>query len=57
MITDNESRKNLVNCRIEQAFQTAADAKYLIDDNKLVIAVNRLYYAMFYMLTALTLFD
>lgn len=55
MISDLESRKSLIKYRLEQAIQTANDARFLIDDNKLVIAVNRIYYAVFYVITALAL--
>ncbi|MFN8254432.1 MAG: HEPN domain-containing protein [Bacteroidales bacterium] len=55
MTIDENSRKNLVTYRIEQSFKTAEDAEFLISQGKLHAAVNRIYYSMFYMLTALAL--
>lgn len=52
---DEESRIQLINYRIEQAKSTALEAKFLLDNNMLRGATNRIYYSMFYMLQALSL--
>ncbi|MHA1280820.1 MAG: HEPN domain-containing protein [Candidatus Helarchaeota archaeon] len=41
--------------RISCAKETASDAEFLIKNKRLRSAVNRIYYAMFYMLMALAL--
>ena len=50
----DELRK-LVRYRIERAHEILSDAKILIDDNRLLSAINRLYYATFYAVQALLL--
>lgn len=40
---------------IEQSIATLDDSLFLIDNKKFSIAVNRLYYSIFYILTALSL--
>ena len=50
----DELRK-LIRYRIERAHEILSDAKVLIDDNRLLSAVNRLYYATFYAIQALLL--
>jgi uncharacterized protein (UPF0332 family) len=47
--------QDLINYRITQAFDTVKEVEFLIENNYLVIAVNRIYYGMFYMLLALAL--
>jgi len=47
--------KDLINLRIEQAYQTISDAEFLINNDKFRAAVNRIYYGMFYMMLALGL--
>jgi uncharacterized protein (UPF0332 family) len=54
MIADDE-REALVEYRLNQAFDTIELAKFLLSSEKLVIAVNRIYYGMYYALTALAL--
>lgn len=54
MINDT-NRKSLIDYRIQQANETIDLAKFLIESNKLVVAVNRIYYGMYYSLTALAL--
>jgi uncharacterized protein (UPF0332 family) len=56
MIDDND-RKSLINYRLNQAADTIELAKFLILNDKLVIAVNRIYYGMYYAHTALALKD
>jgi uncharacterized protein (UPF0332 family) len=54
MIDDND-RKSLVEYRYQQAFETYELAKFLFENNKLTLAVNRIYYGMYYALTALSI--
>ncbi|HEY5508121.1 MAG TPA: HEPN domain-containing protein [Paludibacter sp.] len=52
---DEKDRDALVTYRMQQAFETIELAKFLVESQKLVIAVNRVYYGMYYALTALAL--
>ena len=52
---DEESRLQLIDYRIEQAKSTAQEAEFLLDNDMLRGAMNRIYYSMFYMLQALSL--
>jgi uncharacterized protein (UPF0332 family) len=54
MIEDND-RDALVRYRLNQAIETIELANFLVQNGKLVIAVNRIYYGMYYALTALAL--
>lgn len=54
MIAEND-RDSLIEYRINQALDTIELAKFLLSSDKLVIAVNRIYYGMYYALTALAL--
>ena len=54
MIEDID-RDALVAYRMQQAFETIELARFLAESQKLVIAVNRIYYGMYYALTALAL--
>jgi uncharacterized protein (UPF0332 family) len=54
MIEEND-REALVEYRLNQAFETVELARFLASNDKLVIAVNRIYYGMYYALTALAL--
>ncbi len=56
MIEDIE-RDALVKYRLNQAIETIELARFLVNNDKLVIAVNRIYYGMYYGLTALALKD
>ena len=47
MINERD-RKSLVKYRYEQAKETIDLAKFLIDSEKLVVAVNRIYYGIYY---------
>lgn len=52
----NESdRTSLVKYRIEQAIDTIELAQFLIDSNRLNVAVNRIYYGLYYSVTALAI--
>jgi uncharacterized protein (UPF0332 family) len=54
MITENE-RDVLIEYRLKQAIESIELAKFLLSSDKLVVAVNRIYYGMYYALTALAL--
>jgi uncharacterized protein (UPF0332 family) len=54
MITGND-RKSLIDYRLTQAIDTLELADFLINNGKFSIAVNRIYYGMYYALTALAL--
>jgi len=54
MITDKE-REALIDYRLKQAVESIDLAKFLVSSDKLVVAVNRIYYGMYYALTALAL--
>jgi uncharacterized protein (UPF0332 family) len=54
MIDEND-RQSLVDYRLRQADDTIELANFLTVSGKYVIAVNRIYYGMYYALTALAL--
>lgn len=54
MIKD-EDRQSLINYRLEQAKDTVELSRFLIDSKNLVVAVNRIYYGLFYAVTALAI--
>ena len=47
--------QELIKYRIAQAHETIKEVEFLIEKELLVIAINRIYYGMFYMLLALAL--
>jgi uncharacterized protein (UPF0332 family) len=49
------NQEELINYRIEQAKAAISDVEILIEKNLLTLAINRIYYGMFYMLLALAL--
>ena len=52
----NESdRVSIVKYRIEQAKDTIELARFLIDSDRLIVAVNRIYYGLYYSVTALAI--
>jgi len=55
MTLKKEDRQALIKYRIECANNSTEDALYLIKGDKLIAAVNRIYYAIFYVLTALSI--
>ncbi len=55
MSLKNEDRQSLIKHKIEKAVDTIGDVQFLIDNNKLSIAVNRIYYGIFYSVSALAL--
>lgn len=52
---DQDDKINIINYRIEQAHKTICEVDVLLKNNLLTIAVNRIYYGMFYMILALAL--
>ncbi len=50
-----DNHTELVKYRIEQAKETISEIEILIEKGLLTIAINRIYYGMFYMLLALAL--
>lgn len=51
-LSDNE-RKQLIEYRINQAFESAETAEFLFNNQNYPTSVNRIYYAVFYSLLAL----
>ena len=51
----NEDREELVKLRIENAIQTMREAKLMMDNKFWNAAINRMYYACYYAVTALLL--
>ena len=49
----NPEREAYLRYRLERARQTLGDAKFLADSGRLLSAVNRVYYACFYCVSAL----
>jgi uncharacterized protein (UPF0332 family) len=52
---NEQDRNSLIEYRLSQASDTIKLAKFLIASNNLSVAVNRIYYGMYYSLTALAL--
>lgn len=55
MTINEKDRETLTNYRIDKAKKAEDDVRFLIDNNKLHLAVNRIYYGAFYILSALAL--
>jgi uncharacterized protein (UPF0332 family) len=55
MTLDIEDRNELIKYRMQQANDCIDEVTFLIDNKKYKIAVNRIYYGMFYSLLALAL--
>ncbi len=55
MTLDDQSRKSLIEHRMAKAGETVRQVEFLIQNNMMGIAVNRIYYGMFYALSALGL--
>ncbi len=51
----HDNIEELIKFRIQQAYETISEAEFQINNNYLRIAVNRIYYGMFYVLLALAL--
>jgi uncharacterized protein (UPF0332 family) len=52
---EKHDRDALIAYRIEQARETIMLAEFLLECNKLTVAVNRIYYGIYYALTALAI--
>ncbi len=50
-----EERRAICSHRLENAFQILEDAKFLFENERLISAMNRIYYSMFYAVNALAL--
>ncbi len=55
MTVEDNKRKAIIDYRIDQAKNLIHEIEPLIDSGSFVFAVNRIYYGMFYMVTALAL--
>ncbi len=55
MTLSDEDRDQLIKYNIEKSKQAIEDVQFLIDSKKLYLAANRIYYGIFYMLSALAL--
>ncbi len=55
MTLDENSRKELIQYNIEKVNKSIEDIQFLIDNDKLELAINRIYYGLFYILNALAL--
>jgi uncharacterized protein (UPF0332 family) len=55
MTLNEEDRNQLVKYNIEKSNQAIEDVKFLIENGKLYLAANRIYYGIFYILSALAL--
>jgi len=51
----HDNIEELIKFRIQQAYETISEAEFQINNNYMRIAVNRIYYGMFYVLLALAL--
>jgi uncharacterized protein (UPF0332 family) len=50
-----EDRKALIEHRISKADDAVRDVEFLIKSNRPLLAINRIYYGIFYILSALSL--
>ena len=50
-----EDRKALINHRISKANDAVSDVEFLIKSKRFLLAINRIYYGIFYILSALSL--
>ncbi len=55
MTLREKDSNTLIEYRIQKAKEAIADAQFLLDNDKLNLAINRIYYGMFYILNALAL--
>jgi len=55
MTLNQEDREELIWYNIEKSHQAKEDVEFLINNNKLHLAINRIYYGTYYMLSALAL--
>jgi len=50
-----ENKETLIKHRIRQSEDAFDEAKFLLENNRLSLAVNRIYYSFFYKISALTI--
>lgn len=55
MLNADPNQEELIQYRLKQAGDTVEEVRVLVKNNLLKIAVNRVYYGMFYMLSALAI--
>ncbi len=55
MTLSTEDRQNLINLNLKKADESLNDAKILIENNRLFGSINRIYYSIFYSLSALAI--
>ncbi len=53
MTLNEKDRSEVIKYRIEQAHETLEEVSFLLKNNRLKLAVNRIYYGMFYIVSAL----
>ncbi|MEW6196513.1 MAG: HEPN domain-containing protein [Bacteroidota bacterium] len=53
----NHDKNVLVNYRLEQSEETLTEISFLIDNGHLSLAVNRIYYSIFYAISAVAIKD
>lgn len=55
MTLSDEDRKQLIKNYAEKSLQAVDDVNFLIENKKLYMAANRIYYGIFYIMSALAL--
>ena len=55
MTLDSQNKEQLIEHRLEKAFSAIDEVRFLLKNNMLTLAVNRVYYGMFYAVSALAL--
>jgi len=55
MTITKENRLDLINHNVGKAYETQNEVKFLIDNEYYSLALNRVYYSMFYIISALAL--
>ncbi len=53
MTIESNDKRELIKYRLDQASETIEDVRILLENNRLRAAINRIYYGMFYALSAL----
>ena len=56
MSLKEEDKKTIIQYRINRALETIDEVDFLLNNKKLSLAVSRIYYGCYYILTALALF-
>ena len=55
MTLTESNRLDLTNLNIEKAYETQKEVKFLIENKYYALALNRVYYSMFYIISALAI--